>query len=39
MIQLVGLLVIATAGNRSPYWVCAVYLVLLAVAASERPCS
>ena len=33
VLQLVGLLVIATAGNRSPYWVCAVYLVLLAVAA------
>ncbi|WP_102141365.1 nitrate/nitrite transporter [Mycobacterium hubeiense] len=32
MVQLVGLLVIATAGNRAPYWVCAVYLVLLAVA-------
>ncbi len=32
MIQLVGLLVIATLGNRSPYWVCAAYLVLLAVA-------
>ncbi|OBB85488.1 nitrate/nitrite transporter [Mycolicibacterium peregrinum] len=32
MIQLVGLLVIATAGNRSPYWVCAIYLVALAVA-------
>ncbi|HZU45652.1 MAG TPA: nitrate/nitrite transporter [Mycobacterium sp.] len=32
MIQLVGLLVIAVAGNRSPYWVCAVYLVLLAIA-------
>ncbi|MDT5350741.1 MAG: transporter, family, nitrate/nitrite transporter [Mycobacterium sp.] len=32
VIQLVGLLVIATAGNRQPYWVCAVYLVLLAVA-------
>ena len=32
MIQLVGLLVIATAGNREPYWVCAVYLVALAVA-------
>lgn len=31
-VQLVGLLVIATAGNREPYWVCAVYLVLLAVA-------
>ncbi|OBI22314.1 MFS transporter, partial [Mycobacterium sp. E2327] len=33
MIQVVGLLVIATAGNRSPHWVCAVYLVLLSVAA------
>ncbi|MBN3511951.1 NarK/NasA family nitrate transporter [Mycolicibacterium septicum] len=32
MIQLVGLLVIATAGNRAPYWVCAVYLVALAMA-------
>ncbi|GAT00009.1 nitrate/nitrite transporter [Mycolicibacterium fortuitum] len=32
MIQLVGLLVIATAGNRAPYLVCAVYLVALAVA-------
>ena len=32
MIQLVGLLVIATAGNRAPYWVCAIYLVALAVA-------
>ncbi|BCI51017.1 MFS transporter [Mycolicibacterium litorale] len=32
MIQLVGLLVIAVAGNRQPYWVCAVYLVALAVA-------
>src|ERR1700720_1671676 len=32
MVQLVGLLVIATAGNRQPYWVCAVYLVALAVA-------
>ncbi len=32
MVQLVGLLVIATVGNRQPYWVCAVYLVLLAVA-------
>jgi MFS transporter, NNP family, nitrate/nitrite transporter len=31
-IQLVGLLVIATAGNQAPYWVCAVYLVLLAIA-------
>ncbi|MED5814066.1 nitrate/nitrite transporter [Mycolicibacterium sp. 050232] len=33
VLQLVGLLVIATAGNRAPYWVCAIYLVLLAVAA------
>ena len=32
MVQLVGLLVIATVGNRQPYWVCAVYLVALAVA-------
>ncbi len=32
-IQLIGLLVIATAGNRSPELVCAVYLVLIAVAA------
>ncbi|WP_158166508.1 MFS transporter [Mycolicibacterium smegmatis] len=32
MIQLVGLFVSATAGNRAPYWVCAVYLVALAVA-------
>jgi NNP family nitrate/nitrite transporter-like MFS transporter len=32
MIQLVGLLVIAAAGNRQPYWVCAVYLVALAIA-------
>jgi MFS transporter, NNP family, nitrate/nitrite transporter len=30
-IQMVGLLVIATAGDRQPYWVCAVYLVLLAI--------
>jgi MFS transporter, NNP family, nitrate/nitrite transporter len=30
-IQLVGLLVIAIAGDRQPYWVCAVYLVLLAI--------
>ena len=33
VIQLVGLLVIATVGNRSPHWVCAVYLVLIAIAA------
>jgi len=32
-IQIVGLLVIAAAGNRSPHWVCAIYLVLIAVAA------
>ncbi|ALG86712.1 major facilitator transporter [Gordonia phthalatica] len=32
-VQLVGFLVIAWAGDRQPYWVCAVYLVLLAVAA------
>ncbi|MGZ4531118.1 MAG: nitrate/nitrite transporter [Mycobacteriaceae bacterium] len=32
-IQLIGLLVIATAGNRSPQMVCAVYLVLIACAA------
>jgi NNP family nitrate/nitrite transporter-like MFS transporter len=32
VIQVVGLLVIAVAGNRAPYWVCALYLVLLAVA-------
>lgn len=32
VVQLVGLLVLATAGNRQPYWVCAVYLVLLAIA-------
>jgi MFS transporter, NNP family, nitrate/nitrite transporter len=32
VIQIVGLLVIAWAGNRSPHWVCAVYLVLIALA-------
>jgi MFS transporter, NNP family, nitrate/nitrite transporter len=32
MVQIVGLLVIATLGNRQPYWVCAVYLVALAIA-------
>jgi NNP family nitrate/nitrite transporter-like MFS transporter len=31
VIQLIGLLVLATAGHQAPYWVCAVYLVLLAV--------
>ncbi|CAM4383249.1 Nitrite facilitator 1 [Mycobacterium basiliense] len=29
MIQLVGLLVLAVAGHRQPYWVCGLYLVLL----------
>ncbi len=33
VVQIVGLLVIATAGNRSAHWVCAVYLVFIAVAA------
>ncbi|MFT4125571.1 MAG: MFS transporter [Gordonia sp. (in: high G+C Gram-positive bacteria)] len=33
MVQLLGLLVIAWAGNREPYWVCAVYLVALTIAA------
>ncbi|GBG38090.1 nitrate/nitrite transporter [Mycobacterium montefiorense] len=28
-IQLTGLLALATAGHQAPYWVCAVYLVLL----------
>src|ERR1700752_3218661 len=32
MVQIVGLIVIATVGNRQPYWVCAVYLVALAIA-------
>lgn len=31
VIQLVGLLVLATAGHQAPYWVCAVYLVVLTV--------
>ena len=31
-IQLAGLLVIAGVGNRQAYWVCAIYLVLLAIA-------
>ncbi|GLB64655.1 MFS transporter [Dietzia sp. NCCP-2495] len=31
-IQVVGLIVIALAGNRSPHWVIGLYLVLLAVA-------
>ncbi len=33
MIQLVGLLVLAVAGHRQPYWVGALYLVLLTVVA------
>jgi MFS transporter, NNP family, nitrate/nitrite transporter len=33
MIQLVGLLAIAVAGHREPYWVCGLYLVLLTVVA------
>jgi len=32
-IQLVGLMVIATVGNRSPQLVCAAYLVLIGIAA------
>jgi NNP family nitrate/nitrite transporter-like MFS transporter len=32
-VQLVGLFVIAIAGNRQPYWVCAFYLVALVIAA------
>lgn len=31
VVQLVGLLVLATAGSRQPYWVCAFYLALLAI--------
>ena len=31
-IQVVGLVVIALAGNRSPHWVIVVYLVLLVIA-------
>jgi MFS transporter, NNP family, nitrate/nitrite transporter len=31
VIQLVGLLALATAGHEAPYWVCAIYLVLLAI--------
>lgn len=33
MIQLVGLLVLAVAGQSQPYWVCGLYLVLLTVVA------
>lgn len=32
-VQLLGLLVIAWAGNTQPYWVCAFYLIALVVAA------
>ena len=32
-VQLIGLFVIATAGNRQPCWVCAFYLVALIAAA------
>ena len=31
-IQAVGLVVLATVGHEAPYWVCAVYVVLLAIA-------
>lgn len=33
-VQVVGLLVLAAAGHREPYWVCAIYLVLLAVVGA-----
>lgn len=33
VIQVAGLVVLATAGNRQPYWVCGIYLVLLSLAA------
>ncbi|MDD4867180.1 MAG: NarK/NasA family nitrate transporter [Mycobacterium sp.] len=33
MIQLVGMLVLAVAGRREPYWVCGLYLALLTVVA------
>lgn len=33
-IQAVGLVVLATAGHLAPYWVCAIYLVLLAVGGA-----
>lgn len=32
MMQIVGLVVIAIAGDRQPYWVCGLYLVLLIIA-------
>nr|WP_083212242.1 nitrate/nitrite transporter [Mycobacterium malmoense] len=31
-IQVVGLVVLAIVGHEAPYWVCAIYLVLLAIA-------
>ncbi len=30
-VQVVGLVVLATVGHEAPYWVCAIYLVLLAI--------
>ncbi len=33
VIQLVGLLVIAFAGHRQPYWVCGLYVLLLTIVA------
>ena len=33
VIQAVGLVVLANAGDRQPYWVCAIYLVLLSLVA------
>ncbi len=32
-IQAVGLVVLAVAGNLAPYWVCGIYLLLLAIGA------
>ncbi len=32
-IQAVGLVVLAIAGHEAPYWVCAIYLLLLAIGA------
>jgi len=31
VIQLIGLLALATAGHQAPYWVCAVYMALLVI--------
>lgn len=33
VIQIVGLVVLANAGDRQPYWVCAIYLLLLSLVA------